>query len=91
MGRERRYLNAKVEKGGSIAVEVRKGLDIATASSPIPVMEQYSRKNANLIRNTDAIKIPITFQDADLKPLRSQSIRLLMHLEKVTVYGISGE
>ena len=62
MGRERRYLNAKVEKGGSIAVEVRKGLDIATASSPIPVMEQYSRKNANLIRNTDAIKIPITFQ-----------------------------
>ena len=28
---------------------------------------------------------------ADLKPLRGQSIRLLMHLEKATVYGISGE
>ena len=85
------YLNAKVEEGGSIAVEGRKGVDIATPSSPIPVMKQYSRENANLIRNTDVIKIPITFKDADLKPLHGQSIRLLMHLEKATVYGISGE
>ncbi len=85
------YLNAKVEEGGSIAVEVRKGVDIATPSSPIPVMKQFSRENANLIRNTDAIKIPITFKDADFKPLRGQSIRLLMHLEKATVFGISGE
>jgi hypothetical protein len=85
------FLNAKVEEGGSIAVEVRKGVDIATTSSPIPVMKQYSRENANLIRTTDSIKIPVTFKDANLKPLRGQSIRLLMHLYKATVYGISVE
>ena len=86
------FLNAKVLEGGSIAVEIRSGLDAAAAaSSTTDAMKAYGQENANPIQNIDAIKIPVTFKDADLKSLRGQMIRLLVHLEKATVYGLSFE
>ena len=88
---ERVFLNAKIEKGGSIAVEVRNGVDLPTSASPFPITEEYSKENANLIRGADGLKFPVTFKNADLKPLRGESVRLLMHLEKATVYGLSFE
>jgi len=88
---ERVFLNAKVEEGGSIAVEVRKGVDLPTAASPYPLMEDYGKENANPIRNADGLKLPVTFKNTSLKPLRGESVRLLLHLEKATVYGLSFE
>jgi hypothetical protein len=84
---ERVFLNAKVEDGGSIAVEVRNGVDLPTSDSPFPIMEEYSKENANPIRDADGLKLPVTFKNANLNALRGESVRLLMHLEKATVYG----
>jgi hypothetical protein len=85
------FLNAKALDGGSIAIEIRSGLDAAADSKTINAMKAYDRENANPIQNTDAIKIPVTFKNADLKPLRGQVIRLRIHLEKATVYGLAFE
>jgi hypothetical protein len=48
---------------------------------------RVSKENANFIRGADGLKLSVTFKNADLKPLRGESVRLLMHLEKATVYG----
>ena len=88
---ERVFLNAKVEDGGSIAVEVRKGADLPTSASPFPTMKEYSKENTNLICGADGLKLPVTFKKAKLKALQGENVRLLMHLEKATVYGLSFE
>jgi hypothetical protein len=88
---EKIFLNAKVADGGNIIVEVRSGLDAATASTTFDVMKAYDLEHADPIRNIDAIKIPVTFKGADLKPLCAQMIRLRIHMEKATVYGLSFE
>ncbi len=54
-------------------------------------MKEYGKENANPIRDIDGLKLPVTFKNANLKPLRGQSIRLLMHLDKATIYGLSFE
>ncbi len=88
---ERIFLNARATDGGTIAVEIRDGLDVAPTSATAKAMKAYDRQNVNLIQSVDAIKIPVTFKNADLKPLRGRMIRLRIHLEKATVYGLSFE
>jgi hypothetical protein len=89
LGCDKLFLNAKALEGGEITVEVRSGLD--AAASTTDAMKAYDRENANPIRNIDAIRIPVTFKNADLRRLRGQMVRLLIHLEKATVYGLSFE
>ena len=88
---ERIFLNARATDGGTTAVEIRDGLDVAPTSATAKAMKAYDRQNVNLIQSVDAIKIPVTFKNADLKPLRGRMIRLRIHLEKATVYGLSFE
>lgn len=86
---EKLFLNAKVREGGSITVEIRNGRDATDASATTDALKGYGRESCNPIRNADAIKVPVTFKDTDLKALHGQSIRLLMYLENATVYGLS--
>jgi len=88
---EKIFLNASVQEGGSITVELRSGLDAEPTSSTVALMKAYNSESATPIRAVDAVKIPVTFANADLKPLRGQMIRVLIHLDKATVYGLSFE
>ena len=88
---EKVFLNASVQEGGSTTVEVRSGLDTEPTSSTVGLMKAYNKESATPIRVVDAIKVTVTFANADLKPLQGQMIRLLIHLEKATVCGLSFE
>ena len=84
-------LNAKVDEGGSISVEIRDGTDVTTGTSPQPTLKAFGRDAAVPIGPTDTLKAPVTFRDATVASLRGRSIRLLMRLEKATVYGLAFE
>ena len=85
------FLNAKVEAGGSIAVEILSALDAPPASDLAARLEPYRREKANPVPVGDMLRSPVTFRDAELSALHGETVRLRMHLQKATVYGLAFE
>jgi len=77
------FVNAKIEEGGSIVVEI---CDEAGVS-----IKGYGRKSAVVIGERDDVRIPVEFRGAGLAKLKGQQIRPRMHLERAGVYGLAFE